>query len=198
VRTLLRDRNWIFFLLTSFLGGLGAFSVAVFLYPYMAGLGATETQMGIASFVATFTEVPIFFFGHRLIRRFTSRRLFITAIILMAIRALMFSAVNVPFMVYIVQAIGGTMFPLMWLAGVTYADENAPAELKSMAQGLFGAMCFGFGSAVGGFIGGILLESMGGRSMFFVFGVVMLVALGLIEGARRIFPVKIASSIISD
>jgi PPP family 3-phenylpropionic acid transporter len=193
VRTLLRDRNWIFFLLISFLGGLGAFSVAVFLYPYMAGLGATETQMGIAAFVATLTELPVFFFGNRLIRRFTSRGLFVTAIILMAIRALMFAAVDAPFMVYIVQAIGGTMFPLMWLAGVSYADENAPAELKSTAQGLFSAMCFGFGSAVGGFIGGILLESMGGRSMFFVFGVVMLVALGLIEGARKLTTTRAVS-----
>ncbi|MBL8080941.1 MAG: hypothetical protein JNM55_23415 [Anaerolineales bacterium] len=52
-------------------------------------------------------------------------------------------------------------------------------------------MSFGFGSAVGGFIGGILLESMGGRSMFMVLGVVILVSLTLIEGAKRVFPAKV-------
>ncbi len=74
----------------------------------------------------------------------------------------------------------------MWLAGVSYADENAPPGLKSTAQGVFGAMTFGFGAALGGFVGGLLLESMGGRGMFFVLGIVILVGLALIEGIKRL------------
>jgi MFS family permease len=78
----------------------------------------------------------------------------------------------------------------MWLAGVAYADANAPVGLKSTAQGLFGAMIFGFGAAVGGFVGGLLLEYIGGRGVFFVFGVVILTGLALIEGLKRLFPEK--------
>jgi MFS family permease len=55
---------------------------------------------------------------------------------------------------------------------------------------LLGAMTFGFGAAVSGFVGGLLLESMGGRGMFMVFGVAILAGLGLIEGVKRIFPEK--------
>jgi MFS family permease len=76
----------------------------------------------------------------------------------------------------------------MWSAGVAYADENAPDGLKSTGQGLFNAMSFGFGSAISGFVGGVLLESMGGRGLFFVFGIVILLGLGLIEALNRIFP----------
>ncbi len=190
ITSLLTDRKWVFFLLASFVAGVGAFSVASYLYPYMAELGATETQMGIASFAATLTEIPIFFFGNRLVKRFGSKRLFNVALVLMGVRALMFAAASTPFMVYIVQAIGGTMFPAMWLAGVSYAEENAPAGLKSTAQGLFSAMSFGFGSAVGGFVGGVLLESIGGRSMFMVLGIVILVSIALIEVGKKIFPEK--------
>jgi len=182
---LLQDKKWIFFLAAAFLSGIGTYSVASYLYPYMAEMGATETQMGITSLMGTLTEIPIFFFGHYLVRRFNSRSLFITAIVLFGIRSLLFAAIDAPAMMYVIQGVSGIIFPMMWLAGVSYADENAPEGLKSTAQGLFGAVSFGFGSAASGFIGGILLESIGGRAMFLVFGVGILVLLALVEGTRR-------------
>jgi len=188
IRTLLTNRRWIFFLLTAFLGGVGAFSVASYLFPYMAELGASETTMGIALTIATLTEIPVFFFGHHLVKRFTAHGLFMLALLLIGIRSLFYAAADTPFLVFIVQAFGGTIFPAMWLAGVSYADENAPAGLKSTAQGLFGAVTFGFGSAVGGFLGGLMLENLGGRGMFLVFGIIILVGLAVIEGMKRLLP----------
>jgi len=190
IGTLLRNRRWIVFLLNAFLGGVGSFTVASFLYPYMAELGAGETMMGVASLVATATELPVFFFGDRLIKRFSAHGLFMISLILLGVRSLLYAVVSAPFLVLIVQALGGTMFPAMWLAGVSYADEHAPAGLKSTGQGLFSAMAFGFGSAVGGFVGGLLLESIGGRGMFFVFGIIILAGVALVEGAKRLFPEK--------
>jgi PPP family 3-phenylpropionic acid transporter len=187
MRVLLTNPRWIIFLLFAFLGGVGAFSVASYLYPYMAELGANSQEMGIALTIATVTEVPVFFFGNRLVKRFGSYGLFMISLVLIGIRSLFYTAASATWMVWVIQAFGGTIFPAMWLAGVSYADENAPAGLKSSAQGLFGAMTFGFGSAVGGFVGGLLLESVGGRDMFLVFGVIILTGLALIEGVRRLF-----------
>ena len=82
------------------------------------------------------------------------------------------------------------IFPAMWTAGVSYADENAPAGLKSSAQGLFGAMSFGVGSAFSGFVCGPLLESIGGRGMYLVLGIVILLGLAVAEASRRLFPEK--------
>ena len=59
---LLQDKKWLFFLAAAFLSGIGTYSVASYLYPYMAEMGATETQMGITSLMGTLTEIPIFFF----------------------------------------------------------------------------------------------------------------------------------------
>lgn len=186
IRTLLAGRRWIFFLLISFLGGVGIFSVASYLFPYMAELGANESQMGIALTISTLTELPVFFFGHRLVRRFGSYRLFIIALVLIGIRSLLYGVVDSPFQIYFVQAFSGMIFPVMWLAGVSYADENAPVGLKSTAQGVFSAMMFGFGSALGGFIGGLLLESVGGHGMFLVMGIIILAGLILIEANQRL------------
>jgi PPP family 3-phenylpropionic acid transporter len=190
IRVLLTNRRWINFLFIAFLGGLGTFAVNAYLFPYMAELGSNETTMGFALTISTLTEMPIFFFGDRLVKRFSNYGLLLLALVMVAIRSLLLSVVSTPFMVLALQAFGGMIFPAMWLAGVSYADQNAPVGLKSSAQGLFGAMCFGFGSAVGGFIGGLLLESIGGRGMFFVFGIIVLVGLIIAEGIRRFFPDK--------
>ena len=188
IRTLLANRQWVFFLVLSFLGGVGTFAAVSYLFPYMAELGANESQMGLALTISTLTELPVFFFGHRLVRKFGSYSLFMIALVLIAIRSMLYAVIDTPIQIYFVQAFSGMIFPVMWLAGVSYADEKAPVGLKSTAQGLFGAMTFGFGAALGGFVGGLLLESIGGRGMFFVFGIVILVGLAFFEGIKRLLP----------
>lgn len=190
IRFFLTSRRWILFLASAFLGGVGAFSVASYLFPYMAEMGASESTMGIALLIATITEVPIFFFGNYLVKRFTAQRLFVLALVLLGIRSLLYALVSTPSAVLILQVFAGMIYPAMWLAGVSYADEHAPEGLKSTAQGLFGAVSFGFGSAVGGFVGGLLLESIGGRGMFLAFGIIILGGLGIIEIVKRILPTE--------
>jgi len=190
IRVLLTNRRWINFLFLAFLGGIGGSSAASYLFAYMAEMGASESMMGLALTIATLTEIPIFFFGNRFVRKFGSYGLLTLALALFGVRSLLFAAVSVPFLVLIVQVFGGMIFPAMWAAGVSYADENAPAGLKSSAQGLFGAASFGVGAAFSGFISGLLLESVGGRGMFLVLGIVILVGLAIAEGIRRFFPDK--------
>ncbi|MFT3892972.1 MAG: major facilitator superfamily domain-containing protein 6 [Anaerolineales bacterium] len=197
VRTFLTNRRWIFFLLTAFFGGLGSISVASYLSPYLAELGANGKQIGFALTIAAFTEFPIFFFGNRLVKRFTPKGLFLIGLILIGIRSLSFGIVNSVPLAIVVQAIGGMTFPIMWSAGVAYADENAPAGLKSTAQALFGAASFGVGSTVGGLICGVMLESIGGRGMFLVLGIIILVGLALVEGVQRLLPEKAAPELAS-
>jgi MFS transporter, PPP family, 3-phenylpropionic acid transporter len=196
VRFFLTSRRWQLFLMSSFLGGLGASSVASFLAPYMTGLGANESQIGFAIMIATLTELPVFFFGNRLLKRFAAQNLFLFSLGMMGIRSICYALVKTTSAVFIVQAFGGMIFPAMWLAGVAYADEHAPAGLKSTAQGLFGAMSFGFGAAVGGFLAGLLLESVGGRGMYLVFGLIILGGLAAIEVLKRILPAEEAAQVV--
>ena len=190
VRTLLGNRRWIIFLFSAFLGGIGAFSVAAYLSPYLREMGASGGEIGFAFLIATLTELPGFYFGNLLIKRLSSYRLFIVSIILLGVRSLLFGIVGNLYIAIAIMGAGGVIFPMMWSAAVAYADENAPAALKSTAQGLFGSMTFGFGAAVTGFVGGLLLENTGGKNMFFVFGIIILGGLVLIEGAKRLFPEK--------
>ena len=190
IRIFLTNRRWIRFLFLVLLGSIGSLSVTTFLFPYMAEMGARETTMGFALTISTLTELPIFFFGDRLVKKFGSYGLLLLALNLIGIRSFFYAAASTPGTILILQVFSGTLFPAMWLAGVTYADENAPAGLKSSAQGLFTAVAFSVGGAVGGFLGGLLLGSLGGRGLYLVFGTIILIGVAIAEGTRRLFPEK--------
>jgi MFS transporter, PPP family, 3-phenylpropionic acid transporter len=184
LRGLLADRRWLLFLALAFAGGL---SVAVnnnYFFPYMKELGAPESMMGVALSIATLSELPVLFFGNRLLGRFNAYGLLVLAMVVTGLRLLLLAATGNPNLVLLIQLLGGLTFPAMWIAGVAYADERAPAGMAATAQGLFGAMVFGFGAAVGGVSGSLLLATIGGRGMNLVFGLAVLLtvtAVALLE-----------------
>ncbi|MBC7249134.1 MAG: MFS transporter [Anaerolineae bacterium] len=185
VRVLLTNPHWILFLVIAFAGGSALAAINNYFFPYMKELGAKESMMGLALTIGTATEIPVLFFGDRLIKRFKSYGLLMLAMVITGIRLLLLAAAGTPDLALVIQLLNGLTFPAMWMAGVSYADESAPEGMKTTAQGLFGAMVFGFGMAIGGFIGGLLLESLSGRGLYLVFGVAVLAIVVIVALIQR-------------
>ena len=185
VRTLLGNRRWVLFLAMAFMCGVGFASVNTYLFAYMQELGASAAVMGLALTLATLSELPVLFFADRLLKRLGSFGLLTLGMAVTGIRLLLFAAVSAPAGVLAFQFLNGLTFPAVWVAGVSFAHENAPPGLRASAQGLFGAMVFGIGAAVGGLLGGMLLEAVGGRAMYLVFGLLVLGSLALLAPLER-------------
>jgi PPP family 3-phenylpropionic acid transporter len=185
-RTLLTN----LFLVVAFAGGLGNAAYNNYLFPYMKELGANESTMGLTLTVGMVSEIPILFFGNRLIRYFKSYGLLMLSMAVTGLRMLLFAASGTPSLVLFFQLLHGLTFPAMWVAGVSYADENAPAGMSATAQGLFSAMVMGFGTAVGGFVGGLLLESISGRGLYLVFGIAVLTIVAIVALIQRRLPAE--------
>jgi PPP family 3-phenylpropionic acid transporter len=180
VWTLLTSPRWVLFLVVAFAGGAGMAVFNNYLFPYMKELGADESMMGLALLVGTFSEIPTLFFGNRLIQRLRPYGLLMVSMVVTGLRMLLFAASGTPILVLFIQLLNGLTLPAMWVAGVSYADEHAPPGMRTTAQGLFGAMVMGFGTAVGGFVGGPLLGSIGGRGLYLVFGVSVLAIVAIV------------------
>jgi len=187
-RVLMANPRMLLFLVGALGGGFAMAMTNNYFFPYMKELGAKESTMGLALTLGTVCEVPIMFFGHRLLRYFKAYRLFILALVVTGIRLLLLSIAVNPTQALIIQLSNGLCFPAMWMAGVSYVDENAPAGMSATAQGIFGAAVFGVGTALGGFIGGALLESIGARGMCLVFGTVTMLIVAAILLIGRFLP----------
>jgi PPP family 3-phenylpropionic acid transporter len=190
IGVLLTNPRWILFLALAFAGSLSLTSLNNYLFSYMTELGANGQMMGYALALPTASEALIFLFGNWLLKKFKPYVLLVIAVALFGVRLLALAVFNTPELVLIVQFVGGLTFPAMWIAGVSYANENAPAGMSATAQGLFGAMVLGFGTSVGGFLGGLLLDQLGGRGMFFVFGILVLVVVAIVVLIENRMPVE--------
>lgn len=172
--SLLASPRWLLFLLAAFAGGMGTSATNTFLFPFLDELHAPESLMGLILTVGTLSEIPVLFFGNRLVKRFTPYRLFMLGVSFMGARFLLFALAQTPAWILLLQCFSGLTFVAMWIGGVTYAQENAPPGFAASAQGMFSGMVFGIGAAAGGFTGGLLLESLGGRGLYLVFGLIIL------------------------
>ena len=125
-------------------------------------------------------EIPILFFGNKFFKLARPFTLVVLATLITGLRLIAFGLSVSLAMVMIIQLFNGLTFVLMWMAGVAYADKHAPQNMKATVQGLFGAMNFGVGASIGGFVGGPLLESIGGNGLFLAFGISIVVMTGLV------------------
>jgi PPP family 3-phenylpropionic acid transporter len=187
-RDLMANPRWLLFLAGALGGGFAMAVTNNYFFPYMKVLGANESTMGLALTLGTVCEVPVMFFGNRLLGYFKAYRLFIFSLVITGIRLVLLAVAGNPIQALAIQLLNGLAFPAMWMAGVSYVDENAPVGMSATAQGIFGAAVFGVGNALGAFIGGTLLENLGARGLCMVFGIVMLAIVAGILLIGRLLP----------
>jgi PPP family 3-phenylpropionic acid transporter len=187
MRTLFGNRHWMFFLGMVLLSGIGTATINTYLSVLLADLHASTATVGVALAISTISELPIMFFANRLLRRFHPSGVLVLAMIAVVVRVLLYSVAGAAWQVLLIQLLHGLNYPLIWVAGVAYADRVAPPGLNASAQGMFGSTLMGIGAAVGNLLGGVLLQQGGTAGMYRIIGLVVLAGLLLVLAVERLF-----------
>jgi PPP family 3-phenylpropionic acid transporter len=185
VRALLTDRKWIVFLVIVFIAGSGNAAITAYLFLYLESIGTTPTWMGLAITIATVAEIPALFFANRLMQRLGARGLLTLGMAATGVRLILYGMIGLPWLALTVQLLQLVTFPILLVAGVSYADENAPPGMGATAQSIFSSAFMGVGFAAGGFFGGVMIDYLGVRAMFLVFGLLILLAALIFGAAQR-------------
>ena len=189
VRELLTDRKWIVFLTIIFIAGNGSAVITSYLFVYLQQIGTSPTWMGWALTIATVAEFPAMLVAHRLLKRLGSNGLLTLGLAASALRCGLYGVISIPWLALVVQLTQFFTFPILLVAGVSYADENAPAGMGATAQSIFSSAFMGIGYVSGGLLGGVLIQYIGAQHMFFVFGLLILLATLIFGVAQRRQPV---------
>lgn len=180
VRSLFISRRWFLFLLVTFLSGTGLSIINNYLFLYMAELKVTSAVMGLALTVSTISEIPVLFFSGNMLRRWGPRGVLTISLAAYVLRAVGYSAATQPWQAVALQLLHGLTFSALWAAGVNFAGEVAPKGLGATAQGVFSSTLMGLGGISGAFIGGLLLDQLGGAGVFRVSAAIVMAGLLLL------------------
>lgn len=180
-----KDRRWRYFLLTVFVAGSGSTFIHHYLFIYLASIGASGTLRGVALAVSTLSELVVFGFADRLLRRVRPLSLIFVAMGGMGVRMVLYGVISDPILAMIPQLMHGVTFSLFLVAGVSIARELAPEGMRATAQALFSSTHMGLAGVTGALLGGVLYRSMSAADIFLVGGLAELSFLVLFLVARR-------------
>jgi PPP family 3-phenylpropionic acid transporter len=182
---MVRQRAWLIFAASVFLLWFSVMGAFAFLGIVIVEMGGAQRLVGLAATIAALTEIPTFQYSSRLLRRFGPPRLLAVAMGVYAFRLLLYALMPSASWVLWLALLQGASYGIFLVGAVAYANELAPVELKSTAQGLLVSV-MSLANLGAGLAGGWLLDHVGGSGLFSAMMLTCLAALGVfIVGWRR-------------
>lgn len=121
-------------------------------------------------------ELPFFFLSSWILKRIGHVHAMSLVLLVMGVRFMFYSILVNPWWTLPIECLNGLTFGLFYATMASYASIVAPPGTETTTQGMVGAVFEGVGVSLGSFIGGLLLEEIGGSRTFRAFGIFALVA----------------------
>jgi len=113
----------------------------------MLALGVTEVQLGFLNSVRALFELPFFFFGSSIIRKFKAHKVITFIVIIYILRYLLYGLAYDGNQMIWLSIFSAFTFPLLWVSTKTVIDEVSPLQLRTTGQQQAAAV-FGGGSGL--------------------------------------------------
>lgn len=187
--SVLGDRTVALFLLCAVIG-YGTFAAYnTFFGLYLKDMGAGTAVLGLASGIATVSELPVMALTGRAIRRIGIKPVLLAALASDVVRWAAFATLHDYRLALLFQPLHGLGFAAFYVAGVTFVEQRVPARLRSTGQTLFNAALFGVGAVAGANLFGQIYDRLHASGMFMVAALLCLPALAgvalCVPGGRR-------------
>jgi PPP family 3-phenylpropionic acid transporter len=174
VGILLRNRRLVIFLVLVMFVSVGIMPLFTFYPIYMNDLGASRQLLGLASSLLGLSELPLFFFADRIIKRIGHARAMSIACFFFAVRAILYSFISEPAWATAVQVLHAP-FSLYLMASIEYINQQVPRVWRATGQSLFWMVRMGAGGIIGNALAGFLYDRLEIQMIFRLLGMLILV-----------------------
>ena len=162
---MVRQPLWVIFFASVFIHSIGSNGIVNFLGIALKDMGASDWLIGFCWTVTALSELPINFYGARLIRRFGAPALLALSFLVYFFRIILYGLMPSPNWVLAINLMHSASYGLFWLGGVTYANDLSPGSLKATSQSLF-LVAMNLGAVVGAPLAGWLYDTQGKTGMY--------------------------------
>ena len=145
----------------------------------MMNLGAKEGMIGARWSIQAFTELPLFFAGTWLLKKFGDYKLMMFGTFKYILRFIAYSLVQSPEMMIVVTLMQCITYPLIMITSKTLVDDTTPKHLRSSGQTIASAFYVGVSLLVTPVIAGAMVNAMGADMTLLLIGLSGIIPLGL-------------------
>lgn len=135
--------------------------------------------------IGALSEIPIIFYSGKLIRRFGTGTMLITAGAMMALRMILYATRPTPPLVVFIQMLHAVSFGLMLSAGIAYVNQVTALDRRGSATAAFNGIGIGLAVFVGAVVGGQLVEVFSFTGMFAIIAICPATSAALFVILRR-------------
>ncbi|GMF53236.1 unnamed protein product [Phytophthora fragariaefolia] len=169
-----------------FLMGLMYGVLSSFLTLNLYSLSGENAQIvGVAILCETASELPAFFYSHKIINRFGIVNVLLLSILGYALRVSYYAVMTNAWSAIPFEFLHGVTYGLAWAACTQYVYTAAPSGCQGTVMGILNAVQNGLARGLGTLIGGFIYQLYGARVMWLVTDLgVPLALLGLSVFAR--------------
>lgn len=172
---LLKNRQVVIFLVLVFFLAIGTTSIWTFYSVYLHDIGASRTLIGVAFSVQGISEIPFYFMGSALIRKFGTARVLLFTFVISMLRVFLYSVISLPPLAVLVDITHGVSWALFLVAAVEHINLLVPPKWRATGQSLFWAMYYGAGAILGNWWAGFLYDKVATTGLYRINGFLILV-----------------------
>ncbi len=142
-------------------------------------IGGTNDEIAFKWSFQAVTELPLFFMGFYLLKRFNANRLLIFSIIMFIIRFLLYTVAITPMQIILISGMQSVTFPLLMIAQKVLIADESPANLQSTGQMFALSLYVGLSALITPVLSGFLVEMFGYDITLLIMTVSLLIPLWL-------------------
>lgn len=164
-KQMLRRPVWIIMAITAIMLMLANNSWVNFLGITMKQMGGSDGLIGIVWSIGAFVELPVMWYGTRLLYRLGTRNMMLLGFLFYGLRMLFYALMPSPEWAMAIAVLHSVTFGFYWIGSVNYVSEIAPEELRATGQSLLAAF-FNIARALGAPMMGWIFDHGGPTRMF--------------------------------